>query len=229
MYLVEIRKMLETLGWRTLQVEGPTFVAEFHLPDRFADVFPFILRTDILKDSSNSASWRFNRLMPLRKIMLGRKDFMEKNRAARTDREETLRMILSLSTSEFNDACRIVDGDETGYYPLVDAWDLARIPIETPEILEKHVRDASEEAVAWARRQKIDQALEEHASQWTKSPDAWPVQPVRHLAALALLGDVRRLKRHRDSFDAGDRTGFPPQTDRDCICRALTLAERKIS
>lgn len=227
MNLIEIRKNLETLGWRTRQVEGPTFVAEFHLPDRFADVFPIILRTDISKNSSISASRRFSHLMSLRKLMQGRKGFME-NRIARTDREETLRMILSLSTNEFNGACRIVEGDETGYYPLVDAWDLARIPIETPEILEDHVRNASDEAVAWTRRQKIDQALEEHASQWTKSPDVWPVQPVRHLAALAVLGDVRRLTRYRDSFDAGDRAGFPPQVDRDCICHALALAERKL-
>ena len=50
--------------------------------------------------------------------------------------------------------------------------------------------------------------------------------PMRHLAALALAGDVAKLKSYQASFEAGDRLGFVPYITKDYIDRAVALAEK---
>jgi len=49
--------------------------------------------------------------------------------------------------------------------------------------------------------------------------------PLLHLAALAILGRVDRLKSYRTSFETGDRLGFVPYITKDFIDRAVVLAE----
>lgn len=107
------------------------------------------------------------------------------------------------------------------YYHLVVAWD--GLDIRAPEILEEHIRQGSDEAIAWAKVQDLDKALYDYAALPTDIPG---IQPVLHLGALAVLGDVAKLRFYQASFEAGDRLGFVPYITKDYIDRALAFAER---
>ena len=80
---------------------------------------------------------------------------------------------------------------ENGSYdPLIRAWNGIAIRA-TPEILEEHVRQASEQAIQWTKEQDLEKALDKHAAMPTDAPGA---QPLWHLGALVVLGEVDRLK-----------------------------------
>ncbi len=51
--------------------------------------------------------------------------------------------------------------------------------------------------------------------------------PLRHLAALAIAGDVERLNSYKNSFEKGDRLGFVPYITVDMIDRAILIAQKK--
>lgn len=127
---------------------------------------------------------------------------------------------LSLSAWPFSKACSTIRGRGGSYSPLVRAW--TGIHIRAPEILEEHVRQVSEEAITWAEAQDIDKALRDHAALPANAPGA---RPIWHLAALALLGDVARLKSYQARFEAGDRLGFVNYVTKDYIDRAVAFAE----
>ena len=95
-----------------------------------------------------------------------------------------------------------------------------------PEILEMHVRQASDEAIAWAQEQDLGKALRGHAALPTNAPGA---RPIWHLAALALLGGVAKLKSYQVSFEAGDRLGCVNYVTKDYIDRAVFLAEELVA
>ncbi|MDN3719635.1 hypothetical protein QW131_11790 [Roseibium salinum] len=69
----------------------------------------------------------------------------------------------------------------------------------------------------------MDKALRDHAALPTNAPGA---RPIWHLAALALLGDVAKLKFYQASFEAGDRLGFVNYVTKDYIDRTVSFAER---
>ncbi|WP_234836607.1 DUF6990 domain-containing protein [Sinorhizobium meliloti] len=129
--------------------------------------------------------------------------------------------MLSVSTEAFSKACSAIRGERPKFYPLITAW--SGPDIRAPEILERHIRQASDEAIAWAQDQDLEQALRDHAALPTNAPGA---RPIWHLAALALLGEVTRLKSYQSSFEAGDRLGFVNYVTKDYINRAVSLAER---
>lgn len=133
--------------------------------------------------------------------------------------EQKLGAMLSLTTDSFSEACSEIRGEKYTYYPLVRAW--SGLDIRTPEILEEHVRQASDEAIAWAQAQDLDHALQEYAALPTTAPGA---RPVWHLGALAVLGDIERLKSYQARFEAGDRLGFVNYVTKDFIDRAVALA-----
>jgi hypothetical protein len=126
----------------------------------------------------------------------------------------------SLSTERFSAACQHIRHRGEGYTPLIRAMQSFRLIV--PEILDDHVRQASEEAIAWAEAQDLDKALRDHAALPTNAPGA---RPIWHLAALVLLGDVAKLKSYQASFEAGDRLGFVNYVTKDYIDRAVALAE----
>ncbi len=128
--------------------------------------------------------------------------------------------MLTVSTDTFSKFCSVISGKPPKFYPLARAW--KGPDIRAPEILTEHVRQASEEAIAWAQEQDLDQALREHAALPTNAPGA---RPIWHLAALALLGDVTKLKSYQASFEAGDRLAFVPYVTKDYIDRAVSLAQ----
>jgi hypothetical protein len=131
---------------------------------------------------------------------------------------------LSASTSSFSVACMAIRGGGGSYTPLARAQKGLRV--RASEILEEHVRQASEEAIAWAEAHDLDKALQDHAALPTSAPGA---RPVWHLAALALLGDVAKLRSYQSSFEAGDRLGFVNYVTKDYIDRAVALAEQTAS
>ena len=127
---------------------------------------------------------------------------------------------LVLTTDTFSNACLAIDPGYGKDAPIIRAS--KGIDIRAPEILERHVRQASDEAISWAQEQDLDKALRDHAALPTDAPGA---RPIWHLAALALLGDVAKLKSYQASFEAGDRLGFVPYIKKDFIDRAVSLAE----
>ena len=134
--------------------------------------------------------------------------------------EEQFEAVLSVSTAKFSKFCSRILGENKSFYPLVVARRGLRVL--APEIREEHVRQASDEAISWAQEQDLDKALRDHAALPTDAPGA---RPIWHLAALALLGDVAKLKSYQASFEAGDRLGFVPYIKKDFIDRAVSLAE----
>ena len=141
-------------------------------------------------------------------------------RLMRLPEEQVLWLSPLVTTEAFFNACARIHADHRYSGPIVIAQNFPRIRV--PSVLEQHVRQASEKAIAWAQEQDLDMALREHAALPTSSTGALPLW---HLAALVLIGDVDRLKFYLTSFDAGDRLGFVPYITRDYIFRALQLAE----
>ena len=134
--------------------------------------------------------------------------------------EQQLEATLSASSDAFSHTCKTIDSGLGSYAPLVRS--MKGLCYQVPEILEVHVRQASDEAIAWAEAQDLDKALRDHAALPTNAPGA---RPIWHLAALALLGDVAKLKSYQASFEAGDRLGFVNYITKDYVDRAVSLAE----
>lgn len=134
--------------------------------------------------------------------------------------KQQLWVMRSTSTDAFSSACAKIDPGYGISAPLVTPWN--NPDIRVPEILEEHVRQASDEAIAWAEAQDLDKALRDHAALPTNAPGA---RPIWHLAALALLGDVAKLKSYQASFEAGDRLHFVNYVTKDYIDRAVALAQ----
>jgi hypothetical protein len=82
----------------------------------------------------------------------------------------------------------------------------------------------SNQILEWAASVDIEAGLADLRALPT---DCLGAMPVRHLAALAVAGDVETLGRYRDSFAAGDRLDFVPYIDEGYIARALELAEKR--
>ncbi|MEO1610679.1 MAG: hypothetical protein AAFR90_15410, partial [Pseudomonadota bacterium] len=118
--------------------------------------------------------------------------------------------MLSVSTDAFSKFCSQIKDKKIHFYPLVRAW--KGPDIRAPEILEEHICQASQEAIAWAQEQDLDKALQDHAALPTNAPGA---RPIWHLAALALLGDVAKLKSYQASFEVGDQLGFVNYVTKD--------------
>lgn len=141
------------------------------------------------------------------------------------DREE-LTYSPSVSTKKFVDACQHVAGGKN-YFSLITCWE--GMSLESPEIAERHFRQASEEVISWAMGQNVDKALENHAA-WPPQDMSVTVVSTRHLAALSLQNEEQRLRYYRERFAAGnslgfrykDLNGFIDRTD-----RALALVQKE--
>ncbi len=134
--------------------------------------------------------------------------------------QQKFRGVLSLSTNGFSHAYRKIGGGKDDYGSLMTAW--SGLDIRAPEILAEHIQQASEQAIAWAQSQDMDKALRDHAALPTDAPGTGPIL---HLASLAILGEVEKLKSYQASFESGDRLGFVPYVTKDYIDRAVAVAE----
>ena len=134
--------------------------------------------------------------------------------------QQEFRANLSLTTDTFSTACLKIRRRGGQYSPLIRAF--KGLSIEAPYILEGHVRQMSDEAINWAQEQDLNNAMQDHAALPTDAPGA---RPVWHLASLAILGEVERLKSYQTSFESGDRLGFVNYVTKEYIDRAVALAE----
>jgi len=137
---------------------------------------------------------------------------------------QKFRIILSMSTEVFSTTYKKIRKKDKKYSPLIVAWNWEGI--YAPEIKEEHIQQASREAINWAKKQNLHQALLEHAALPTSAAGT---APVLHLSSLALLGDIEKLKFYQSSFEAGDRLGFAPYITKDFIDRAVELAEQYLA
>ena len=135
--------------------------------------------------------------------------------------EQQLSISPTLSISHFCEICQAIKKRGSDYTPLARAWKSSRI--SSPEIDAGHVQRASEEAITGAMNLDLGKALLDCAALPTSAPGA---RPVWHLGALAVLGDVQRLKSYQASFEMGDRLGFVTYVTKDYIDRAVELAEQ---
>jgi len=135
--------------------------------------------------------------------------------------DEKVRVALSLSTNIFTSACSQIRNQPDNYMPFIVPWNWPGVT--APEIREEHIHQASQQAIDWAKEQDLHQGLLDLAARPT---NAISLRGIWHIAALALLGDVDKLKFYQSSFEAGDRLGFSHSVTKECIDRAVTLAEQ---
>jgi len=94
-------------------------------------------------------------------------------------------------------------------------------PPRVATIEEASIIPIAEQVIDWARNVDISSEIKRHARLSTSSKGA---MPLRHLAALALLGATEKLEMYRASFESGDRLGFVPYISIEMIERALEIA-----
>lgn len=124
----------------------------------------------------------------------------------------------SVSTESFTRAVGVVLGEQKIFVPIL-------VKNELPEkvvglALDDIVRH-SEDAISWASAQDIEIGLSNYCALPTDSKGA---MPLRHLAALALAGDVETLKKYKRCFEQGDRLGFASYINDEMIGRAVLIA-----
>ena len=130
---------------------------------------------------------------------------------------------LSTSTDAFSKACRAIREDCEQYTPLLVA-DRA-IVVRVAHRDDRHVGQAAEDAISWARGKDLDGALSRLIQMPTTSPGA---RPIWHLAALAVSGHAATLESYLSAFEAGDRLGFMPYITKGHVERALRHAVRPV-
>lgn len=127
--------------------------------------------------------------------------------------------MLSVTTDIFSIACKHIYPDSYNDSPLIRAF--KGVTLYAPELTGEHIRQISDQCIAWAKEQDLEAGLLAHAELPTTAPGA---RPIWHLAALAVIGDVEKLKFYQISFADGDRLGFVPYITKDHIDRALKFA-----
>ncbi|BGD47476.1 MULTISPECIES: DUF6990 domain-containing protein [Pseudomonas] len=124
----------------------------------------------------------------------------------------------SVSTKNFTAAVAFVLGEASNYVPIIVSND---VPEKIVDFSLDDVVRLSQSAISWASAQDIEKGLAAYRALPTNSKGA---MPLRHLAALAIAGDVSCLANYQFSFEQGDRLGFVPYITQDMIERALLIA-----
>lgn len=125
----------------------------------------------------------------------------------------------SVSTNLFtNTVGEIMDELET-HTPIIRMNEIVN---KFDDISPLNVQTISNSLLEWAKAQDIEKGLEAYRNLPT---DAKGAMPLRHLAALAIHGDVDRLVGYQNSFKNGDRLGFVPYITAEMIDRAVLIAQ----
>lgn len=125
----------------------------------------------------------------------------------------------SISSVDFSQAVDRIFGRKEGYAPIIVS-NFAPEKIANPSV--DDIVRLSQEAVAWGKSQDIGLGLQQYRELPTSSKGA---RPLRHLAALAIHGDVEKLSFYKESFANGDRLGFVPYITVDMVEEALAIAK----
>lgn len=129
-------------------------------------------------------------------------------------------LMSSISSKEFSEAVSFISGDGGSNTPIIVGNE---VPEKLPSLSSDDVIRLSEKAISWARSQSIDEGLTVYRMLPT---DVKGAMPIRHLAALAIAGDIGRLDQYKKSFEKGNRLGFVTYITSDIIDRALMLAQK---
>ncbi|TXR48436.1 DUF6990 domain-containing protein [Phyllobacterium endophyticum] len=126
----------------------------------------------------------------------------------------------SISTPEFTNTVAKIFSRKEFHASLIVGWELK--PLRQPDFTFEDIRALSTRLIEWAKSQDVDAALKRLRESRT---DSKGTEPLYHLAALALAGDVDKLDYYQRSFEAGDRLGFVPYISKEMIDRAVEIAK----
>lgn len=125
----------------------------------------------------------------------------------------------SVTTREFSRAVSAINLSDIEHEPISVMLEKTE---KVPTLGEAEVRTLLEKVVAWAQSEDLDKGLEIYRALPT---DCVGARPMRHVAALALAGDVRKLDGYLSSFKAGDRLGFVSYITESLLDRAIEFAK----
>jgi len=129
-----------------------------------------------------------------------------------------------ICTDEFTAAYCYVKNEPDDYVPFIVRWNFPSVC--APEIKKEHIHQASKAALDWAKEQNLHQGL----LYWAALPTTgFGTKPTKHLASLAMLGDIEKLKFYQSRFEVGDRLGFISRISKGHIDRAVELAEQYLA
>lgn len=124
----------------------------------------------------------------------------------------------SVSCARFSEVVGTIYGENKDYVPII-------VSGGAPEKLESFgsvdVLRMADEVISWAKCQNINDGL---AAYRRLPTDAKGAMPLRHLAALAMNGDIERLRFYKKNFEQGNRLGFVPYVTLTMIAKALEIA-----
>jgi hypothetical protein len=128
----------------------------------------------------------------------------------------------SVSTKTFSSAAASIFGSKDDHEPIIVTNGVEE---KVANFSANDVVRLSEGAISWGLSQDIQAGLAAYRELPT---DAKGAMPLRHLAALAIAGDLQTLSGYQRSFAHGDRLNFVPYITADVIDRALSLAQRLV-
>lgn len=126
----------------------------------------------------------------------------------------------SISTKSFTAAVAFILGEASDHDPIIVSNDE---PERISAFSAEDVIRLSQQAILWAANQDIEKGLATYRALPTNSKGA---RPLRHLAALAIAGNVNQLSSYQRSFEQGDRLEFVPYITAEMVERALLLARK---
>ncbi|MFI8982640.1 DUF6990 domain-containing protein [Ectopseudomonas khazarica] len=126
----------------------------------------------------------------------------------------------SISSREFSEAVGFIYGEGRDYSPIIFSNEP---PKKLASLSAEDVLQLADEAISWALSQSLEDGLTAYRGLPTAAKGA---MPLRHLAALAITGDVERLEGYKQSFAEGDRLGFVPYITVDMVDRAILIARK---
>jgi len=128
----------------------------------------------------------------------------------------------SISTEGFTKAAEFILGEDVGFEPIIVSNEA---PKKITNLSLDDIIRLSQDAILWANKQDLSEGLRLYRELPTNSKGA---RPLRHLAALALNGDVECLTSYRNNFEQGNRLGFVPYITLEIIDRAILAAQGKM-
>lgn len=126
----------------------------------------------------------------------------------------------SISSREFSEAVGFICGKSGYYSPVILSNEP---PKKLASLSAEDILQLADEAISWARSQSLEDGLTTYRGLPTNAKGA---MPLRHLAALAIAGDVERLEGYKHCFAEGDRLGFVPYITVDMVDRAILIARK---
>ncbi len=129
-----------------------------------------------------------------------------------------------VSTGHYKETFIKIEGSGD-YAPSLDSYKAPKngelVSDITPDYIEKLLLPVIE----WAKARDIVTPIKNMLDLPT---DAKGVGPIRHFTALAMVGDIDKLRYYQSCLTAGDRLGFVPYIDLSYIERAIEVAEEYV-